>query len=393
MNCELRILHCVTDEKFIDDLIEFTQVMWTGCYHEYAFIYSHPDIEFKYIHKKEFVKRFRGHQIVDYIQKEKINVVILHNLYSIPVYDLASIPPKVTVVWFAWGFDLYSPTYQIHRPLIKIDMYYEKTKQALNNVKSLNYKFELFISAVLRCKDFFKIKKAIYRVDFFSGVIPEEYDLIIANKKNHYFRAKPLHFNYHSSQNGFKEEYLNQPTVSGFDIQIGNSGDPTNNHIDVMSMLQQYKIKDKRIICPLSYSGPKYYRDIVKKYGENAFGERFHPLISFIPYDEYTKILSTTRYAIFAMERQQAMGNVLSGLWEGRMLFLSENNPEYLSLKKRGYVLFTIQKDLSMIERNEMLSEKDIMTNRRLLISDFLYFIERKKTHVIITRLKESLEN
>ena len=115
---ELKILHCVTDEKFIDSMIDLTQTFWEGCYHEYVFIYNKSKIEFKYIHKKELIKQIKDHEIIDYIQQQHFNVVILHNLYSIPYYDLVKIPFGIKVVWFAWGFDIYLSTYNLLRPLI-----------------------------------------------------------------------------------------------------------------------------------------------------------------------------------------------------------------------------------------------------------------------------------
>lgn len=391
MEDQLRILHCVIDDKFIDDLIDFTQTLWIGCYHEYAFIYKHPDIEFKYIHKQEYIKRFKGHQIVDYIRQKKFDVVIIHNLYSIPCYDLAVIPDNVIVVWFAWGYDIYEPTYHIMRPLIKKELYSKKTKQILkcggNSCRDIIY---TLISKTLRYRHYWKMKRAIHRIDFFSGVIPEEYEMIVADKCNKYFRASPLLFNYTSMQNKYLNENIDQPMVSGFDIQIGNSGDPTNNHIDVLDMLYQLNLGEKKIYCPISYSGPEYYRKIIKQYGEKMFGNRFNSLTKYIPLDEYNEILSSTRYSIFAMERQQGMGNIFSSLWEGRMVFLSESNPAYLSLKKRGYVLYTIQHDLERIERNETVSEKDVLTNRRLIIKYFSIEAERKKTNDIINTLNKN---
>lgn len=384
----LKILHCVPDDKFIDGWIEQAQQMWKDCYHEYAFIAKKPNIEFKYIHNKDIIKRFGYHEIISYIKNKSFNIIILHNLYSIPFFDLLKIPKEIKVVWFAWGFDIYMPTYLVLRPLIKKDLLYSRTKQVKRSgFDSFKYNLQIQITKLIRFWHYKEMKAAIYRIDYFSGVIPEEYEMIITDKHNNHFRAKPLYFNYSNIK---RKGHLNDPVVSGYNIQIGNSGDTTNNHIDVMQMLLQFNLGNKKIYCPISYSGPKYYREKVIKEGRRYFGENFCPLVSFIPYDQYIKSLSSTRYAIFAMERQQAMGNIISGLWEGRMVFLSETNPVYSSLKKRGFIIYTIQHDLSRIERNEIMADEDVQINRKQIIKYFSFEAELEKTEKIIKILQGS---
>lgn len=394
MKKSLRIIHCVPDEKFIDGLIKLTQTLWVDCYHEYAFVNNNPYVNFKYIKNQEAIKRFGVRQINEYVRKSKFNVVVIHNLQSIPFCDLVDIPEGVKVVWFAWGFDIYYPTYQTLRPLIKRDLFYKKTKLALRSgIASWKYSFHQTISRAMGYRYYWKMKKAISRIDYFSGVIPEEYKMILEDKHNKHFRAQPLLFKYNSLRNSFCEEDLHKPVISGFDIQIGNSGDPTNNHIDMIDMLRLLNLREKKIYCPISYSGPEFYHKIVKGYGKKLFAERFIALTTFLPLEEYKKILASTRYAIFAMERQQALGNVFAGMWEGRMVFLSETNPAYISLKKRGYVLYTIQHDLDRIERNEIMKEEDVLKNRKLLIKSYSIETERKNSQNIINTLKESLNN
>lgn len=46
-------------------------------------------------------------------------------------------------------------------------------------------------------------------------------------------------------------------------IQVGNSADCTNDHIEVFNKLKRYK--NIKIICPLSYGGDDVYIDNVIK--------------------------------------------------------------------------------------------------------------------------------
>ena len=57
----------------------------------------------------------------------------------------------------------------------------------------------------------------------------------------------------------------------GIIFLIGNSGDPTNNHLDVFDFLKKHDIGNRNIYVPLSYGGSKRYREVVKDVGVRTF--------------------------------------------------------------------------------------------------------------------------
>lgn len=279
----------------------------------------------------------------------------------------------------------------MHRPFINKNLFHKETKEVIaKDVKE-------------RCRNFFrfclyvwqqpKIERAISRVDFFSGVIPDEYNMVVDDKRNSFFKARPLVFNYGDMDSPYTEANINAPYVNGKDIQIGNSAAPTNNHIDLFDLLAKYSLGDRKLYVPLSYGGTAFYCNTVMQYGEKKWGNRFRPINVFVPLEEYRRILASSYYAIFYHERQQAMGNIISALWRGCMVFLSETSPLYGYLKERGYIFYAVQRDLYKIKSGERMKEEDIKRNRRLIIGENSIEIEKEKSAKIVKTLKEYLNS
>ena len=385
---EINILHCVTDEKFIDSMIEMTKVLWQDCCQYYVMI-SNREGNFRYVHKIEDIINVNKKNFIKYINDNAINAVILHGLASLPYDLIPKINKKILVVWFAWGYDIYMP-YRHHPPLIKgISLYHEHT----NKVMKMNIKKRMrrFCGYFLYCWQQPDIEKAISRVDYFSGVIPEEYNLI-TNEHYSFFKAESLVFNYNGMDCPFSEKNIMTPIACGCDIQIGNSADPTNNHIDVFELLSYYSLGTKRIIVPLSYAGTNFYRNKVIECGKELWGDKFIPLNTFIPIRQYNDIMENSIYAIFYHERQQAMGNIFSSLWRGCMVFISKTSPVYTHLKRIGYIFYTIQDDLYRIEANEKMSLESVMTNRKLLIKYHSIDAEEFKSLQILETFRERID-
>ena len=94
-------------------------------------------------------------------------------------------------------------------------------------------------------------------------------------------------------------------------IQVGNSGNPSNNHLEVLKCLEKYKDFDIKIFAVLSYAGTKEYVNKVKNYGEKLFGSKFIAIMDFMPYEKYWEYLSNIDILIFNHKRQQGLGNIV----------------------------------------------------------------------------------
>ena len=287
---------------------------------------------------------------------------MLHNLNSIPINVLRKLPKTIKVVWLAWGTDIYNSPIKEH-PFVRLDLYREQTRKVIapNFIDWLQQKHG-YIHYLLHRNE---IREAIERIDFFSGVIPSEY---IMMSQHPWFKAKEISFNYFKLNDFVQPENKYTESYIGNNILIGNSGDPTNNHLDVFEILKKHDIGNRKIYVSLSYGGSKCYRDVVKNIGTRIFGSNFIALDTFMPYEEYCKIIASCGYVIMFHERQQGMGNILAALWNGCKLYLSETSEVYRMYKNYGAHVFSIQKDLVCTGCECPLTYDEVIDNREQLI-------------------------
>ena len=118
-------------------------------------------------------------------------------------------------------------------------------------------------------------------------------------------------------------------------VLLGNSSDPTNNHIDACRLLLKTLKVEKRIICPLSYGDP-VYSNIFQQWAQNHLQEQFSPITHFMNREDYINFLNKVDIVIMYHNRQQALGNIITSLVLGKPVFLKPNNPVCAMLKNMG---------------------------------------------------------
>lgn len=124
-------------------------------------------------------------------------------------------------------------------------------------------------------------------------------------------------------------------------ILLGNSADPSNNHIEALEHLRRYAQDNIEIYSPLSYGDPNY-RDEVCREGEKIFGSKFKPLVKFIHYDKYVQFLSTIDIAVFNHARQQAMSNIRTLLGMGKKVYIKRGTSSFHLFEKLDVKVFTL---------------------------------------------------
>lgn len=122
-------------------------------------------------------------------------------------------------------------------------------------------------------------------------------------------------------------------------ILLGNSADPSNNHIEILNYLSQYRESNIEILCPLSY-GEEIYAKQVSSYGKNMFNEKFLPLFEYMKPENYAKLLGTIDIGIMNHKRQQGLGNIYALLYLGKKVYIRSDTNHYHDLKQHGIVLF-----------------------------------------------------
>lgn len=118
-------------------------------------------------------------------------------------------------------------------------------------------------------------------------------------------------------------------------ILLGNSADPTNNHIDACRFLQKAISINKVVICPLSY-GSSAYSGLFQKWSQKHLQEQFSPITSFMNRKSYIDFLNKMDIVVMYHNRQQALGNIITSLVLGKPVFLKANNPVYAMLQNMG---------------------------------------------------------
>ncbi|MDE6300846.1 MAG: TDP-N-acetylfucosamine:lipid II N-acetylfucosaminyltransferase [Muribaculaceae bacterium] len=367
----MNILNFVTDDKFLDLAIINHDSVGDNVSNRFALVInpagSKESYEFKYIKTGSRIDILYPNEIIRYIDTYAIDAIILHSLYSIPLKIIPKIKQNIPILWLAWGYDIYeNPT---GTPLIKLDkLYLPHTKIAVDLTNAQRrgpiknklalLRDYLLSHKIIKTSQVRNVEKALKRINFFSGIIDMEYKLM---KNIPDFKAEESVYVYSPLSNNAKHI-----SSSGINILLGNSANPTNNHIDILNILKERGIDSSKIIVPLNYGGSPIYTNTVCQHGDKLFGEQFAPLVTFLEKEVYTEYIRSCGFVIIGTMRQQAMGNIHLALDMGAKIFLFKDSILYRYLRDKGYIVFTIEEDLTREGLSLPLSKEDAEYNRDL---------------------------
>jgi dTDP-N-acetylfucosamine:lipid II N-acetylfucosaminyltransferase len=136
-------------------------------------------------------------------------------------------------------------------------------------------------------------------------------------------------------------------------VQIGNSADPSNEHLEVLDKLKPFRDRNVRLFVPLSYGDPAYAQRVIQA-GQRAFGDQFVPMVDFMPFEQYLGFLGEVDIAIFNHRRQQAMGNILTLLGLGKKVYMRDDITPWNLFRKIGARVFPVDSvDLTPMSAQE----------------------------------------
>lgn len=124
-------------------------------------------------------------------------------------------------------------------------------------------------------------------------------------------------------------------------ILVGNSADPSNNHLEAFELLRKYKNDDIELIVPLSYGDKKYAMKVTEA-GTKIFGNKFLALEKLLPFTEYMNLLKRIDIGVFAHNRQQAMGNMISLLGMGKKIYIRNSITTWNLFNSMGIYIFNL---------------------------------------------------
>ncbi|MGE0090007.1 MAG: TDP-N-acetylfucosamine:lipid II N-acetylfucosaminyltransferase [Bacteroidales bacterium] len=372
-----KFIHIAFDSIFLDYTIEQFETIIPG---NSQYFIDVPNTEYNIKHIKNVEKIntivFNDPKIKDSFIRDLNNehIVILHCLNQ----NMIDIVNKATsdnmFVWIVWGAEVNS------LPLLSKNNYQPYTKRILKQINNPSLKSILYQKFPKFHQLLYKIKngqihptvqkiKAINRINYAGIFVKEDFDIF---NSTYHFNLKWLWYCYYNIEDtvGAELPNINQSN----NILIGNSSNPTNNHIDAFHWLKEHELGNRKIFCPLSYGtdSTTYVENVIKE-GTHLFGDNFVPLKDFLPLEKYNEILATCSLIIMNQTRQQAVGNIITSLWNGAKLFLNEENPVYKHLIKIGVKVYSIQNNLCISNQTILasLNEKDILDNRNVLMKYF----------------------
>lgn len=210
--------------------------------------------------------------IVDEALTADTVAVIFHGLFFDWQKKLVKdIGTRQKTVWVIWGGDLYNPL-KAGRPM----------------------------TDVVSC------------LDMVCPLTAGDYDLFLAN-----YPAKPRSTFGYAGMGDLAG--IPVPEQKSKQIFVGNSGDSSNCHIEVLDALATMQdIGEYRIVLPVSYSlSPEYEKRLVRHVAELGLEGNVQYLKRIMPPHEYYSLLAQSEFAITAHQRQQGLGNIIASLYFG----------------------------------------------------------------------------
>lgn len=326
-----KIIHCMYAEKFIEPFIDFLEKNFDSKEHFFL------------------IKRFKNYEVSDRsntkfltekssIVKELIiyffylnnaRKIIIHGLYNPRLVFALFLQPWLLkkCYWVMWGGDLY--LYELRDRTFKSNLYE-------------------------------KIRAIVIRyIGHFVTQMDGDVELV-----RKWFNAKGLHHESFVYQSNLYQDYNVAIKKSDLiNILVGNSANPTNNHEQIFDKLLPFKNENIHIFCPLSY-GSDAHGSKITSLGKELFGDKFTPLLEFMPFEKYIELLGEIDIAVFAHERQQAAGNMVTLLGLGKKVYLSKNVTPWKLFEKLGLSVFDVNTiDLKLITEEQAISNKKIVAH------------------------------
>ena len=178
-------------------------------------------------------------------------------------------------------------------------------------------------------------RHVIRKIKHFITYIKDDFEYV----KKWYGAEGKYHECFMYPSNLYKQHKLKKRTENTLNIQVGNSADPTNNHVEIFEFLKKNKHKNIKIYAPLNYGNQNYAKKVISK-GKKIFGNKFVPITKFMPSNLYIDFLTDIDIAIFAHKRQQAMGNIITLLGLGKKVYIRDSISSWQFFKDINVKLF-----------------------------------------------------
>lgn len=333
-----KILHVCNQSPIIVEFIKFAQRHFDLSHH----VFLHLGESKKYTIDKDdginhvFIKNL-SQSLPLAIHFYKSDKIILHGLFSAKLILFLTLNPWLLhkCYWIIWGADL---TFYVNRKITIKRRIIEKMREIV-------------------------IKRLGHMITCIRG----DYELA----QQWYGALGSYHVCFMYPSNIFLKHITVPKTDDTICVQVGNSADPANNHLEVFGRLLCYKERNFKIYVPLSYGNSEYAQQIIT-IGTGMFGDKFIPLTDFLAIDKYQEFLANIDIAIFNHKEQQAMGNTITLLGLGKKVFIRKEVTPWKAFEELGIKVFDVNnlvldlidsqtKDRNIEKVKEIFSEENLV--------------------------------
>lgn len=287
------------------------------------------------------------------------DVVVLYGLNFPKCYIANRLPKSVKVIWRFFGAELYNKmpeyvystlTIKAKKSRLRSDSVYRKISNSIDRIK-------LYLRYLTDASNEFN--NALKRVDFFLGLSELEYQFL-----KRYWPCLPQYIQLPFKK--FTHESNTAKTKSNY-IIVGNNRNAYNNHLDIISIIENTKPQQSySFILLFNYGDDIVYANQIRKKAQEINGIMI--VEDFLPLDKFKYLYSTASAFVMNGHRQMAMGNIFEALRNDVKIYLNEKNIILGWLKEEGFLIFAIKDFISDLETNCInLSEKEARCNRQQL--------------------------
>jgi dTDP-N-acetylfucosamine:lipid II N-acetylfucosaminyltransferase len=199
------------------------------------------------------------------------------------------------IVWVIWGSDVYDYLETNNSLKYKAIEYLK-----LRFIKKLKYISSYIYDDYLNCKKFYP-NNAKYFKTLYPGVVdlnrPCPPPIVKSNNASH--------------------------------ILIGNSADPSNNHLSIFQYLSKFKDENLKLFVFLSYGGTITYKEEIKEKGKQIFNDKIHFIENLMTQSEYFDFLDSIDICVFNHNRQQGLGALIYLIYAGKKIYVSNNTSTF----------------------------------------------------------------
>ena len=353
-------IHFFQDEKVVNDVIGSFEEVFPD---DNVFVILSKDGRANLVTKRlnTYFFPFKSRELFLFLKNiTEYKEVIVHSMG----YRMAQIVNRINhpnITWVVWGSDLFEPLlgskgYKLY--LDKSSLYLERSKYEPLFI----YKIHIIVKNFIICK---VITKAINKISNLATTTDSTFKLFLNYFPSCHIRKKEI-FYYPIEKmliDDAREKY-----VSGMDVWINNAAHRNGNHVYIFDLIKAYN--NNNIHVPLSY-GIVEYANYVSEKGYVLLGEKFKPMMNFIPRNEYYNKFLNSNSFIFGHLRSCAFGNVLIAIYLGGKVFLFKNNPLFIHFKDLGVTIFSIEDELTENNLYSKLSESERKRNRMIILEHY----------------------